>query len=41
MRGTHENLLPSHLAEFWWKGIHEDTPFYDIIIQIRHQFPLD
>lgn len=41
MRGTNENLLPGHLAEFWWKEIHKDTPFNDIIIEIRRQFPLD
>ena len=40
MRGTKENLLPSHLAEYWWKGIHDQCPFLDIIAEIQRQKPL-
>ena len=40
MRGTRENLLPSHLAEYWWKGIHNETPFLDFITEVQRQRPL-
>lgn len=40
MRGTRQNLLPGHLAEYWWRQIHRKTPFLDIVEEIRHQFPL-
>ena len=40
MRGTKEHLIPCHLAEYWWKGLHENTPFWDIIAEISSQFPL-
>ena len=40
MRGTNEHLIPRHLAEYWWKGLHKKTPFWDIITEISHQFPL-
>ncbi|CAF1149440.1 unnamed protein product [Rotaria sordida] len=40
MRGTKDNLLPGHLAEYWWKGIHDESLFLDIIDEIRRQKPL-
>ena len=40
MRGTNETLIPGHLAEFWWRGLHKNTPFWDIIAEIARQFPL-
>lgn len=40
MRGTSLNLLPGHLATYWWRGIHPDTPFRDILREIANQFPL-
>ena len=40
MRGTKEHLIPGHLAEYWWKNLHNNTPFWDIITEISRQFPL-
>lgn len=40
MRGTSSNLLPGHLAEYWWKRVHQEAPFRDLIKQIAQQFPL-
>jgi len=40
MRGTTKQLLQGHLAEYWWKGLHEETAFEDILLAIRGQFPL-
>ena len=34
MRGTKEHLIPGHLAEYWWKGLHKNAPFWDIIAEI-------
>lgn len=40
MRGTSETLLPGHLAEYWWRKLHKETPFLDVMREIAHQFPL-
>ena len=40
MRGTNVDPMPGHLAEYWWKGIHKEKPFWDIITEIARQFPL-
>jgi hypothetical protein len=40
MHGTNEHLIPGFLAEFWWRGLHQKTPFWDIIAEIAQQFPL-
>ena len=40
MHGTNVLLMPGHLAEYWWKGVHKETPFWDIITEIARQFPL-
>jgi len=40
MKGTSLNLLSGHLAEYWWRKIHKNTPFTDIINEIARQFPL-
>ena len=34
MRGTKEHLIPGHLAEYWWKGVHKETPFWDIFTRV-------
>lgn len=40
MKGTNTNLLPNHLAEAWWRSIHNKSPFLDIIDEIAVQYPL-
>ena len=46
MRGTKEHLIPGHLEEYWWKGLHKKTPLWaiaeiaKIIAEIFRQFPL-
>lgn len=40
MRGTNENLLPGHLAEYWWRGINPDNPFFALIAELQRQFPI-
>ena len=40
MRGIKEHLIPGHLAEYWWKGLHKKTTFWDIIAEISRQCPL-
>ena len=40
MRGTSPNFPPGHLAEYWWKQMHEDRPFNHIFTEIARQFPL-
>jgi hypothetical protein len=40
MRGTSLALLPGHLAEYWWKKMHPDAPFIEIMAEISRQFPL-
>ena len=41
MRGTKENLLPGHLAEYWWRGINSNNPFFALIAELQRQFPID
>ena len=40
MRGTSPNLLPGHLAAYWWKKMHNEAPFNTIVDEIATQFPL-
>ena len=40
MRGTKENLLPGHLAEYWLRGINSDNPFFALIAELQRQFPI-
>lgn len=40
MKGTTQALLPSHLAEAWWRSIHNETPFLDVIDAIAAEYPL-
>ena len=40
MRGSSPALLPGHLAEYWWKKKHGDTPFNNFRAELSLQFPL-
>jgi hypothetical protein len=40
MRGMPANLLRNHLAEAWWRSIHRDTPFLDLVDEIGVEYPL-
>ena len=41
MHGTTLQLLPGHLAEYWWRQQHEARSFWDLIEMIRLYFPLE
>src|SRR5690349_1624543 len=40
MHGTSLALLPSHLAEYWWRQKHPQKPFLDFLELLRLYFPL-
>lgn len=39
-RGTSRELFPGHLAEFWWRCLHPNNPFNEIVAALREKYPV-